>query len=61
VAVAAFFAGQIRFLDIVDTVAAVLAKHDGVSAAEISLEAVEAAETWARAEAAKITRYSGLG
>jgi len=48
VAVAAFFAGQIRFLDIVDTVAAVLEKHEGTPAAQVTLEAVEAAENWAR-------------
>ncbi|WP_418277295.1 1-deoxy-D-xylulose-5-phosphate reductoisomerase [Isoptericola jiangsuensis] len=49
--VAAFLAGRIGFLDIVDTVERVLAEHDGVAASEVTLEAVEAAEAWARGRA----------
>lgn len=51
VAVAAFLTGQIKFLDIVDTVAEVLSRHDGVAASSVTLEAVEAAEQWARSAA----------
>ncbi len=49
--VAAFLAGRIAFLDIVDTVAAVLAEHDGVPAGGLSLDDVLDAERWARARA----------
>jgi 1-deoxy-D-xylulose-5-phosphate reductoisomerase len=49
--VTAFLGGRIAFLDIVDTVAAVLDEHAGTSAADLSLEAVEDAERWARARA----------
>ena len=47
----AFHAGRIGFVDIVDTVAAVVADHAG--SAELSVESVLAAETWARTEARK--------
>jgi 1-deoxy-D-xylulose-5-phosphate reductoisomerase len=52
--VAAFLAGRVGFLGIVDTVARVLAEHDGVPPAQLSLEAVLDAETWARARAGEI-------
>jgi 1-deoxy-D-xylulose-5-phosphate reductoisomerase len=48
-AVEAFHAGRIGFLDIVDTVEAVLAEHAGSS--ELSVDSVLAAEEWARARA----------
>jgi 1-deoxy-D-xylulose-5-phosphate reductoisomerase len=48
-AVEAFHAGQIGFLDIVDTVEAVLSEHRGSS--ELSVESVLAAEEWARKRA----------
>ncbi|MCL1800395.1 MAG: 1-deoxy-D-xylulose-5-phosphate reductoisomerase, partial [Promicromonosporaceae bacterium] len=54
VAVAAFLAGEIGFLAIVDTVAEVLARHEGVPVAELTLDAVERAESWARAEARRV-------
>lgn len=47
-AVDAFHTGAIGFLDIVDTVAEVVARHE---AGETSLEGVLEAERWARAEA----------
>ncbi|RYV51797.1 1-deoxy-D-xylulose-5-phosphate reductoisomerase [Pengzhenrongella frigida] len=48
--VAAFLAGRIGFLDIVDTVAAVLGEHDGAGrSAGLTLEDLLAAEDWARA------------
>lgn len=47
-AVAAFHAGRIGYLDIVDTVERVVDQH---SAGEVSLEGVLAAETWARSTA----------
>jgi 1-deoxy-D-xylulose-5-phosphate reductoisomerase len=50
-AVAAFLAGRLPFLGVVDTVEAVLADHDGTPASGVTLEAVEAAETWARTRA----------
>ena len=56
--VAAFLAGRIGFLDIVDTVERVLLEHDGVRAAgdggRLTLEDVLAAETWARARAHEV-------
>jgi 1-deoxy-D-xylulose-5-phosphate reductoisomerase len=48
-AVAAFVAGRLPFLAIVDTVADVVARHDVVP--DPNLDEVLAAETWARAEA----------
>ncbi|MDQ4490477.1 1-deoxy-D-xylulose-5-phosphate reductoisomerase [Sinomonas sp. ASV486] len=48
-AVGAFHAGRIGFLDIVDTVEAVLSEHGGSS--ELSVDSVLAAEEWARARA----------
>jgi 1-deoxy-D-xylulose-5-phosphate reductoisomerase len=50
-AVLAFHAGRIRYLDIVDTVEAVVDAHD---ADEMTLGAVYAAEEWARAKADSI-------
>jgi 1-deoxy-D-xylulose-5-phosphate reductoisomerase len=50
-AVDAFHDGRIGFLDIVDTVAAVVADHAG--SAELTVESVLAAETWARTGARK--------
>jgi 1-deoxy-D-xylulose-5-phosphate reductoisomerase len=49
--VAAFLGGRVGFLDIVDTVAAVLDEHDGAAAADLTLDAVLDAERWARARA----------
>ncbi|NMR31121.1 1-deoxy-D-xylulose-5-phosphate reductoisomerase [Crystallibacter degradans] len=50
-AVDAFHDGMIGFVDIVDIVAAVVADHAG--SAELTVESVLAAETWARTEARK--------
>ncbi|WP_233575291.1 1-deoxy-D-xylulose-5-phosphate reductoisomerase [Cellulomonas sp. PhB150] len=52
--VAAFLDGRIGFLDIVGTVERVLDEHAGTAAADLSLEAVLAAETWARARAHEV-------
>jgi 1-deoxy-D-xylulose-5-phosphate reductoisomerase len=52
--VAAFLAGRVGFLDIVDTVADVLSEHDGVPPAGLTLDAVHDAETWARARAREL-------
>ncbi|HEX2705779.1 MAG TPA: 1-deoxy-D-xylulose-5-phosphate reductoisomerase [Candidatus Lustribacter sp.] len=49
--VQAFWAGRIRFTDIVDTVARVVAAHDGIDLAHLDVEAVLGADAWARAEA----------
>lgn len=64
--VAAFLAGEIGFLDIVDYVAQVLDEHLGgkfaaagggwASGNEVTLENVLAADTWARARAVEIAR-----
>jgi len=51
-AVAAFVAGRLPFLGIVDTVAAVVAEHNDVSTP--TLEDVLAAEEWARARAREL-------
>jgi 1-deoxy-D-xylulose-5-phosphate reductoisomerase len=48
-AVDAFHDGRIGFGQIVDTVAAVVAEHDG--APELTVQAVLAAEKWARVRA----------
>ena len=56
--VAAFHAGRLPFLRIVDTVAAVVAEHEAPSGA-LTLDAVLAAERWARARVA--TRLAGTG
>jgi len=52
--VAAFLEGRIGFLDIVTTVDRVLDEHDGTPAADLSLPAVLAAESWARARAHEV-------
>ncbi|WP_298459607.1 1-deoxy-D-xylulose-5-phosphate reductoisomerase [uncultured Cellulomonas sp.] len=52
--VAAFLAGRVGFLEIVDTVAAVLDEHDGVAASALTLDGVLEAETWARARANEV-------
>lgn len=48
--VAAFLAGRIGFLDVVDTVERVLGEHDG-ALGDLTLDAVLEAESWARARA----------
>ena len=52
--VESFLAGQIGFLEIVETIDRVLGEHAGTSADELSLEAVLAADTWARARAHEV-------
>lgn len=58
VAVAAFLAGELEFLGIVDTVDAVLNEHLGdpltVVAGELTLEGVLAADAWARKRATEL-------
>jgi 1-deoxy-D-xylulose-5-phosphate reductoisomerase len=54
-AVAAFVAGRIAFLDIVDTVATVVSEHSPSSGGSLTLEDVEQAERWARARAQHLT------
>jgi 1-deoxy-D-xylulose-5-phosphate reductoisomerase len=49
--VAAFLAGRIGFLDIVDTLERVLGEHDGAPAEGLTLDAVLDAERWARGRA----------
>ncbi|PZR55377.1 1-deoxy-D-xylulose-5-phosphate reductoisomerase [Xylanimonas oleitrophica] len=56
--VAAFLAGRIGFLDIVETVERVLGEHDGVAAADVTLEHVEGTEAWARARADELLARS---
>ena len=53
-AVAAFFAGELSFLGIADTVAAVLSRHTRLDGP--TLEQLRAADTWARSAAAALTR-----
>ncbi|MDF2849022.1 MAG: 1-deoxy-D-xylulose-5-phosphate reductoisomerase [Oerskovia sp.] len=52
--VAAFLAGRIGFLDIVETVQQVLGEHSGTSRAAVTLDDVTGAEGWARARAHEI-------
>lgn len=52
--VAAFLAGRIAFGDIVDTVARVLDRHDGISGGALGLDAVLAADAWARTAAREV-------
>ncbi len=54
VGVDAFHAGQIGFLDIVDTVARVVEEHDGSDSAGLGVEDVMRADAWARARARKV-------
>jgi 1-deoxy-D-xylulose-5-phosphate reductoisomerase len=54
-AVAAFIAGRIRYLDIVDTIATVVGEHSGSSGGTLSLEDVADAEGWARERAQHLT------
>jgi 1-deoxy-D-xylulose-5-phosphate reductoisomerase len=49
--VAAFLAGRIGFLDIVQTVERVLGEHAGTPPEAVTLDDVEAAEAWARTRA----------
>ena len=54
VCVAAFLDGSIRFTGIVPTIEQVLAQHDVVADAELSVEAVLDADAWARTRAAEV-------
>jgi 1-deoxy-D-xylulose-5-phosphate reductoisomerase len=56
--VEAFLTGRIGFLDIVSTVERVLGEHEGTPADQLSLDAVLAAERWARARAHEILARS---
>jgi 1-deoxy-D-xylulose-5-phosphate reductoisomerase len=56
--VAAFAAGRIGYLDIVDTIAAVLAENHQNLMNVLTLTDVENAETWARARARELTAAS---
>ena len=54
VAVAAFRDGRLAFTGIVETIAAVLTRHDVGSGAGLDVDGVLAADRWARAEAAGV-------
>jgi 1-deoxy-D-xylulose-5-phosphate reductoisomerase len=53
VCVGAFLAGRMRFTDVVDTIAGVLARHDVPSSEDLTVEDVLAADAWARSETRK--------
>jgi 1-deoxy-D-xylulose-5-phosphate reductoisomerase len=53
VAVGAFRSGRLRFVDIVDTIAAVVSRHDVPSDGTLTVDDVLAADAWARDEAAR--------
>jgi 1-deoxy-D-xylulose-5-phosphate reductoisomerase len=53
VAVEAFRRGRLRFVDIVDTIADVLGRHDVPSEQTLTVDDVLAADAWARDEAAR--------
>jgi 1-deoxy-D-xylulose-5-phosphate reductoisomerase len=62
VAVDAFHDGDLRFVEIVDTVAAVVERYAAESASQahdLTLDDVLAADAWARAEAAAVLTPSG--
>ncbi|ADG74389.1 1-deoxy-D-xylulose 5-phosphate reductoisomerase [Cellulomonas flavigena DSM 20109] len=50
----AFLSGRIGFGQVVDTVASVLDEHDGTPAGSLTLDAVLAAERWARTRAHEV-------
>jgi 1-deoxy-D-xylulose-5-phosphate reductoisomerase len=52
--VQAFFDGRLGFVDIVDTIAAVVARHDVPSKQQLTVDDVLAADAWARAEADRL-------
>jgi 1-deoxy-D-xylulose-5-phosphate reductoisomerase len=54
-AVAAFIAGRIGFLQIVDSVATVLGEHSAASGSTLTLAEVDDAERWARERALQLT------
>lgn len=53
--VAAFAAGRIPFLSIVDILARLVDEHDHVSSEDVTLQAIAEAEQWARARARELT------
>lgn len=54
VAVDAFLAGRVSFLDILDTVDRVVTEHEGTAGARVTLEDVRETERWARARAQEL-------
>ncbi|WP_151081730.1 1-deoxy-D-xylulose-5-phosphate reductoisomerase [Nocardioides cynanchi] len=54
VAVEAFRTGRLRFVDIVDTIAAVVGRHDVPSEQTLTVDDVLAADAWARDEAVRV-------
>ena len=59
VCVAAFMAGRLPFVAIVDTVAQVVSEHDGRAGEAVSLTDVRAADRWARARATELVAAWG--
>jgi 1-deoxy-D-xylulose-5-phosphate reductoisomerase len=59
VCVAAFMAGRLPFVAIVDTVAQVVSEHDGRAGEAVSLADVRAADRWARARATELAASWG--
>ncbi len=54
VCVEAFRTGRLRFVDIIDTVGAVVTAHDVPSSQQLTVDDVLAADAWARDEAARL-------
>jgi 1-deoxy-D-xylulose-5-phosphate reductoisomerase len=54
VAVEAFRRGRLRFVDIVDTIADVIGRHDVPSNETLTVDEVLAADAWARDEASRL-------
>ena len=52
--VAAFLAGRIGYLAIVDTVRAVVEDHEGIARGSVTLEVLDEVQGWARARAHEI-------
>jgi 1-deoxy-D-xylulose-5-phosphate reductoisomerase len=60
VCVDAFMAGRLRFVDIVPTVASVVARHDVPLSEQLTIDDILAADTWAREEA-RLTIGTAIG
>lgn len=58
-AVAAFVEGRLPFLGIVDVVRRILEEHDGLREHELTLEALQGVEAWARERARTVIAASG--
>ena len=54
VCVEAFRQGELAFVEIVDTIAAVVARHDVGSGVDLTVDTILAADAWARDETTRL-------